>query len=133
MDLLKIGAQLLMNRLGNSEGVTEGGIMSALGKLLPTDAGGDIDLSALISQFSGNGLAGLASSFLSDGDNSSISISQIMSIFGESKVDQFANDINVDKTQAAEGLAGMLPDLIDMQSKGGSLLGSLGSIGKLFS
>ncbi len=131
MEILKIAAQLLMNHLGKLD-LNENSVVNALAKLLPTN-GGDLDISGLLSKFSGGGLGALASSWLGDGDNSSILPNQILSIFGDNKVDEFANDLNIDKNAATKGLASIIPDLIDMKSQGGSLLDNLGGIGKLFS
>jgi len=62
---------------------------------------------------------------------------------GDSKVSQFAQSLNLDQSTASDGLASMLPELIDSNSKGGSLLESAGgdllgsvakgALGKLFS
>ena len=131
MDLLKIGAQLLMSKIGGGA-LNEGGVMSALSKLLPTN-GGELDLGSLVSKFSGGGLMSMASSWLGDGDNEAVGSSQILDIFGEDKVSEFASELNIDKGAAAEGLSGMIPDLISKQSEGGSLLGGLGALGKMFS
>lgn len=138
MDLLKIGAQLFMSKLGsNGSNLDLSSVVSSLGNLLPTN-GGDLDLGALVGQMQSGGLASLASSFLGNGSNDSFSASQLMGMLGESKVGEFASSLNMDKDTAAEGLSNMIPDLIDKQSEGGSLLSGLAAssakdiLGKFF-
>jgi uncharacterized protein YidB (DUF937 family) len=124
---MKIATQLLMNKLGGSNsGLTETILSAALSKLMPTNSGGDLDLGGLLSQLNGGGLAALASSWLGDGANSPISGSQIADLFGQSKISSFANEIGVDEATATNGLSDIIPDLIDSNSNGGSLLDSVG-------
>ncbi len=139
MDLLQIGAQLLQSKLGSN--IQTGDIASALSGLL---GGDNFDIGSLISKIQGNsGLASMAASWLGDGANSAMSGSQVMDIFGKDKVSEFASKLNIDEGTASNGLADMLPQLIDKASSGGSLLesamgsmggagGLMGMVGKLF-
>ncbi|MCW8974065.1 MAG: hypothetical protein OQL10_00005, partial [Sedimenticola sp.] len=78
MDLIKLGTDLLMEKLGGS--VDSNSISTALSGLLG-GSDGNINLSGLISQFAQSGdLMGLANSWLGDGKNQSISADQIMSV-----------------------------------------------------
>lgn len=136
MSLLNMAAELFLKQMGASGGgLNLQSVMGALQKLLPAN-GGELDLARLISLFSsqGGGLAAMASSWLGDGTNQSISASQIMSVLGEGKVADFAAQLGLQKNSAAEGLARIVPDLIDKNSKGGEILGNIaGSVlGKLF-
>ena len=127
MDLLNIATKLFMQKLGaGAGGLSEGVVGKALGDLLG-GSGGDIDPGPIISKLDGGGLASLAESWLGDGSNSGISPQQIMSLFGESQIGSFASNLNLDASTATDGLAGMLPDLIDSNSKGGGLLDAVGS------
>ncbi len=120
MDLLQIGAQLLQSKLGSN--IQTGDIASALSGLL---GGDNFDIGSLISKIQGNsGLASMAASWLGDGANSAMSGSQVMDIFGKDKVSEFASKLNIDEGTASNGLADMLPQLIDKASSGGSLLES---------
>lgn len=139
MDLLKIGAQLFMSKIGASGGdldLTK--VISSLGALLPQNESGDLDIAGLVSKMQGGGLASLATSFLSDGPNEGFSIDQITGLLGDSKINSFASSLNIPKDTALSGLTSMIPDLVDKQSEGGSLLGSIGGsvaknmLGKLF-
>ncbi len=139
MDLMQIGAQLLQSKLGSN--IQTGDIASALSGLL---GGDNFDIGSLISKIQGNsGLASMAASWLGDGANSAMSGSQVMDIFGKDKVSEFASKLNIDEGTASNGLADMLPQLIDKASSGGSLLesamgsmggagGLMGMVGKLF-
>jgi len=140
MDLLKTAAQLFMNKLGDGgSGLNVESVTSGLQKLLPTN-GGDLDLSSLVSMFTNNsgGLAAMASSWLGDGGNKDLDISSVLSLFGDSKVTEFAEGLGLNKEQAASGLSNMIPDLIDKGSEGGSLVGNIGAklgsdlLGKFF-
>ena len=126
MDIIQIGAQLLQSKLGSN--LQTGDIASALGGLL---GGDNFDIGSLISKIQGNsGLASMAASWLGDGANSAMSGSQVMDIFGKDKVTEFASKLNIDEGTASNGLADMLPQLIDKASSGGSLLDSaMGSMG----
>jgi len=97
-----------------------------LSSLLPTNSSGDLDLGGLLGQMNGGGLASLAASFLGDGANDNMSGSQITDLFGQSKVSGFADALGVDESTASNGLSDIIPNLIDSNSKGGSLLDSVG-------
>ena len=106
MALMKIAAQLFMSKLAKqSENMQESGVIS--------------------------GLTSMAASWLGDGNNSPISASQILGLFGDSKVQSFASSLNLDSDTAVSGLAEMLPELLDSNSNGGALLGDAGAGGML--
>ena len=123
---MQIGAQLLQSKLGSN--IQTSDIASALSGLLGGDS---FDIGSLISKIQGNsGLTSMAASWLGDGANSAMSESQVMDIFGKDKVSEFASKLNIDEGTASNGLADMLPKLIDKASLRGSILESaLGSIG----
>ena len=126
MDIMQMGVQLLQSKLGSNIDTSD--IGSALSGLL---GGENFDLGSLMSKIQGNsGLADMAASWLGDGANSAISGSQIMDIFGKDKVSEFASKLNIDEGTASNGLADMLPEVIDKASSGGSILESaMGSMG----
>lgn len=131
MDLMQIGAQLLQSKLGSN--VQTGDIVPALSGLL---GGDNIDIGSLVSKMQGNGgLASMVTSWLGDGDNTAMSGSQVMDIFGKDKVSEFASKLNIDEGTASNGLADILPQLIDKASSGGSMIesamGSMGGAGGL--
>lgn len=133
MDLVKLGAQLFLQKAGGSSGLDISTVMSALKGLLPTN-GDELDLGSIIGQMNGGGLASMAASWLGNGGNDAISPTQILSMLGEGKISSFASQLGMGEKEATDGLAGMLPELIDKQSSGGDLLKSAGAsiLGKLF-
>lgn len=126
MDLMQIATRLFMQKMGGAGGsLNSDAVQNALGKLL---GGGDgqLDLGDILGKLQGGGLGALAQSWLGDGANNGISAQQILAAFGQGKVNEFAGEIGVTEDQATDGLAGMLPELIDKHSSGGSLLDSVG-------
>ena len=129
MDLMKLGTQLIMSKLGGN--TDENGIASALSGLLGgSGSDGGLDLGSLVSRMteSSGGLGGLVSSWLGDGDNDAISGSQIKDLFGGDKVAEFASKLGVDEDSAADTLAEAVPQMVDKGSSGGSLLDAVGGI-----
>lgn len=136
MSLLQTAAELFLRQSGSAAGGLDlQSVMTALLKLLPS-SGGELNIAQLVSMFAsqGGGLAAMASSWLGDGGNQAISPNQIMELLGQGKIADFAQQLGLGTDKAAEGLAGIIPDLIDSNSKGGALLSNAaGSIlGKLF-
>ncbi len=139
MSLINMAAQLFLSKLGSSgDQLDLSSVVTGLQNLLPTE-GGELDLSALVAQFaSGGGLASLASSWLGGGANESLSVSSLLDVLGNEQVSAFAGNLGLSQDTAAEGLAQMIPELIDSNSEGGDLLGGAvgdmakGMLGKLF-
>lgn len=134
MDLMKLGTQLLAQKLGaNASSDT---ISNALGSLLnqqqnqQQDAQQSSGLSGLVSSLSENGgMAGAVQSWLGDGDNEAISGDQLEQALGSDQISNFAAQLGVDQQTASNGLAEALPQLIDQSSSGGNLLDKVGGIG----
>ncbi len=135
MDLMKIGTQLILSKLGG--GASEGGIASALSSLLGGgNSDGGFDLSSLVSGMlnnkdsgdSGGGIADIVGSWLGDGDNDAVSGSQIKDILGGDKISEFASKLGIDEDTAADSLAEAVPQMVDKGSSGGSLLDSVGGL-----
>lgn len=138
MSLLQMAAQLFLDKTDGSTGLDVGTVGSALNNLLPGD-GNDLNIGALVSQFGSGDLASMVGSWLGDGDNDSITGNNIIDALGSDKVASFASELGIDTNKASEGLAGMIPELINKNSSGGSLLDSVGGaggvaslVGKLF-
>lgn len=128
MSLLQMAAQLFLDKSGGSTGLDVGTVGSALNNLLPGD-GNDLNIGALVSQFGSGDLASMVGSWLGDGDNDSITGTNIIDALGSDKVASFASELGIDTNKASEGLAGMIPELINKNSSGGSLLDSVGGAG----
>ncbi len=132
MDLMKIGTQLLMSKLG---GGNESALTSALGGLLGGGKSSGMDLGGLMSKMQGNGTSGgltdLATSWLGDGDNASVSHDQLREMFSGDQLSAFASKLNVDESTALGGLSAALPSMVDKGSTGGSLLDMVGGVSGL--
>lgn len=129
MDLMKIGTQLLLSKLGGGSGGNDTA-MSALSGLMGDSKGG-IDLGNIVSKMQGGDMASIASSWLGKGSNESIGTEQLRGLFGKDKIAQFASQLGTDEDSALNGLSEALPNMIDQGSPDGSLLDSLGGIGGL--
>jgi uncharacterized protein YidB (DUF937 family) len=129
MDILQLGSQLLSEKLGLQ--IDSATVASALSDLLG-DGQGSIDLSGLARKIASSGdLANVVSSWLGDGANRAISADSILGVLGENSVTSFASSLGTDTGTAAEGLAEVLPQLMDQASSGGSLLDAAGGVGGL--
>ena len=123
MDIIELGTQLLNERLGLSADPAT--IASALRSLLG-DGDGKIDLAGLASRMAGGNLDNILQTWLGDGNNAPISAQDILGLFGQGQVSEFAATVDTDTDTAAAGLADVLPRLVDKASSGGNLLESLG-------
>ena len=123
MSALSTIAELLLKQLGDKSPVAGlDSLLPALQNLLPINDG-ELDLPALIEQFTSNGsLMALATSWLGDGANSPISGSQLASVLGEGKISQFAEQIGVDTSAATDALSSVIPAFIDGNSEGGNIM-----------
>lgn len=133
MSLIETAAELFKQHLGESgSNLDVSSIVSALSGLLKTE-NGELDLGALLSQVQSGDLADMAASWLGNGGNAPMSVDNIMNLFGDDQLNDFASQLNIGKTEAADGLSGMIPKLIDAKSEDGNLAGiASGILGKLF-
>jgi len=122
VDLLKLGQQLLGDKLGDNAG----GMMEALSGLTSGDG---LDLDGIMEKMKAGGLGDQLESFLGDGENQEISADQVKSAFGEDGLANVANKLGVDTDSAASQLKDILPGLLDKASSGGNLMESLTSGG----
>ena len=114
MDLMKMGMDLLGDKLGDA-----GGIMEALGGL----TGGDgLDLGGIADKLKQGGLGDQVDSWMGDGDNLPVSADQVKEAVGEDKLSEMAGKLGVDSDGAADKLSQMLPSVMDKASSGGNLL-----------
>ena len=145
MDLMKIGTDLLMSKLGAS-GADGGQISEMLGGLL---GGGDTpDLGGLLASLKGGGAADAVSSWLGSGENQPLDTGALTEALDGDKLAGMASKLGVEQNDLLGGLSDMIPQLIDKASPNGELLdlgqlmeglqggggagGIMGMIGKLF-
>jgi len=123
MDLMKMGQQLLADKMGDKAG----GIMDALSGL----TGGNLDMGSLMGKLKEGGLGSQVESWMGDGDNEPVSAEQLKSALGEEQMAAASEKMGVDADSAAQQMSEALPDLADKFSGGGSLLDSSGLMDKL--
>ena len=121
MDLLKMGQELLGDKLGDA-----GGIMDALSGLT---SGEGLDIGGIVEKLKSGGLGDQVTSWLGDGENEPVSAGQITNALGADKISEMASKLGVDSSSAAETLSQAVPSLMDKMSSGGNLLEGLGEGG----
>jgi uncharacterized protein YidB (DUF937 family) len=126
MDIIPMATQLLNDKLGLQ--LDSATVSSALSGLMGDGQGG-IDLAGLAGKMSQSGEFGsLLNSWLGDGANAAISADSLVNMFGEGGLSQFAGALGTDTNSAAQGLAEVLPQMMDQVSSGGNLLESVGGL-----
>jgi len=129
MDFKGMATKMLMEKV---RGASDNGTStSALGELF--SGNGKFDIADILGKFTGAGgeIERKAKSWLGDGANDSISASQLKDVMGEEKIEAFAAKLGIDRDEASDGLAELIPELIDKSSRGGSLLDSVSGAGGL--
>jgi uncharacterized protein YidB (DUF937 family) len=96
-------------------------------------------LGSLTAAFQQHGLGNIVQSWLGSGQNLPISADQVKQVLGAGTLESMAQKAGVAMPEAASVLAGLLPQVIDKVSPGGTapssndLGGLLSSVGKMFS
>ncbi|MCP4396048.1 MAG: DUF937 domain-containing protein [bacterium] len=78
-------------------------------------------LQGLIKSFQENGLGEHIASWVSTGENVSISDEHIKNVFGDDQLGQISSQLGVSENEAAGGLAEMLPKVIDQLTPDGQM------------
>ena len=86
-----------------------------------SSSGTSSGLGSVLGALQSKGLGDVVSSWISTGENKSISPDQLQSALGQEKVSQFAKQAGVSGSEASAALAGMLPSLVDKLSPDGKL------------
>ncbi len=115
MDLMKMGQQLLGDKLGDNAG----GMMEALSGLT---SGEGLDLAGIKDKLTAGGMGEQVNSWLGDGENQAVSPDQVKNALGADGVAQVAEKLGVDSDTAASQLGDILPGLMDKASSGGDLM-----------
>lgn len=127
MDIMNLASGLIANKLGVDQNTINGALNGLIGD------GDQFDLGSLVSNLQSGDLADVASSWLGDGENASISTDQIQNLLGGDKISAAASQLGTSEGSLLETLQEALPQMIDQGSSGGSLLDSVGGIGGLAS
>lgn len=123
------GGGLLGGLLGGGQQQQSGGLAGMLGGLL---SGGQQDnnsvangLSSITGMLSQLGLGDQVNSWIGTGDNKSINAQDIQSSLGSNgTLAELANSAGVSETEAAGGLAELLPELVNKLTPNGKIDGS---------
>lgn len=78
-------------------------------------------MAGLIQAFQNKGLGEQVASWIGTGQNLPISPEQIKSVLGGDQLGQIASQLGMDEQQAASGLAGLLPQVIDKVTPNGQM------------
>ncbi len=95
-------------------------------------------LSGLIEKFQKNGLGEVVSSWIGTGANQPISANQISNALGTENITQMASNAGVSENQMSDGLASIIPQIIDKLTpdgkvpEGGMLENSLSALAGKF-
>ena len=123
MDLMKMGQQLLGDKMGDQAG----GMMEGISGL----TGGKLDMGSLMSKLTEGGLGEQVKSWMGDGENAPVSADQLKAALGEDQIAAASEKMGIDSDSAAQKFSEALPDLTDKFSSGGSLLDASGLAEKL--
>ncbi len=86
-----------------------------------SNKGGNGGLAGLVQAFQQNGLGEQMNSWISTGQNLPISPDQIKAALGSGQLGQIAGQLGMNESQAAGGLADLLPQVIDKLTPNGQL------------
>lgn len=126
MDLMKLGTELLMNKLGSADNDS---VSAMLGKLLSGREENGGGLGGIIAAMQEKGLGDIVESWLGDGDNADIAPEQVKEVVGEQQIAEMAASVGADEETILDTLKDALPQIIDKSSSGGSLLDDIGGLG----
>ncbi|MFC1833136.1 YidB family protein [Thermodesulfobacteriota bacterium] len=99
---------IVSNVLGSNE---QGNLLeTVMGFLQSSDSGG---LSGLVNQFQDSGLGDTISSWIGTGSNQPISPEEMQQAMGAGQINRIAEQMGVSSEEASNGLADMLPQIVD--------------------
>ncbi|HHR6079558.1 TPA: YidB family protein [Providencia alcalifaciens] len=78
-------------------------------------------LSGVVDKFNTEGLGGIVSSWIAEGENLPVNASQLMQVFGNSEIQELAQRVGLDPQQATDMVAKYLPTIVDSASPNGVL------------
>ncbi len=125
-DLLKIGASMIQNSDNESTtGLDSSLITNALGSIFGSNSeDGSLDLSSIISNVTNGDLGETISSWIGNGENLPIDADKVTELIGSDKLEEFAQNLNIDLDTAKSELANVLPNLVDQATNEDSSLAS---------
>lgn len=112
-DIVKAGSQLLGGS-GQGSGLME----QVLGIINDPRTGG---LPGLVEMFRNKGLGDAVSSWIGTGENSPVSGDEVAGTFGSDRIGEIARGLGVSESEASQGLADLLPQVIDRLTPDGTV------------
>jgi len=112
-----------------NEGDRNMGILDSVTQALGEQAGGGLadllkdqgGVGGLVEKFGQNGMGDLAASWVGKGGNLPVSAEQIAQVIGSGPIADFAKSIGISPEQAADTIAGLLPEAIDRLTPAGDV------------
>ena len=98
------------NAVSSIMGSTTKPLASQILQMIQQQPGG---LSGLVQNFRDKGLGGLATSWVSTGENLPISADQIQHVLGSTQVEQLAAKVGISPEAASSQLSQLLPTIVD--------------------
>jgi len=121
MGLLDMVGGLLGQGVQAQQGVQDQGgnpLMGAVMGLIQNHPGG---IQGLLAQFQEKGLGDQVASWVGTGANQPIGGDQLQAALGSDQLQQLAGQMGISHDEAASGLAGLLPQVVDKLSPEGNL------------
>jgi len=126
--LINLAVNMLQSKLGIDADKIKAGINA-----LFSDG---FDVSKLLSLAQNSDIASIVSSWIGSGSNMPIDANKVKELFGEHKIQEFANITGVEPEHAADALKDIIPEVVDKATPNGddilSNLGGLGDLAKKF-
>lgn len=108
----------VLGRLGGGNQPRSGNLLLQLALSMLRQNGG---LEGILGKFRESGLSHQADSWVSTGQNMSISADQLQNVFGPSTISELASRLGVSEQQAGSEMAQVLPEVIDRLTPEGQL------------
>jgi uncharacterized protein YidB (DUF937 family) len=106
------------NAVSSIMGSTTKPLASQILQMIQQQPGG---LSGLVQNFRDKGLGGLATSWVSTGENLPISADQIQHVLGSTQVEQLAAKVGISPEAASSQLSQLLPTIVDKLTPSGQM------------
>ncbi|GAB1437551.1 YidB family protein [Providencia sp.] len=78
-------------------------------------------LTGVVNKFNEQGLGGIIASWISEGENLPIDVSQLVQIFGSVNIQELAQKVGLEPQETSEMIAKYLPQLVDSATPNGEL------------
>lgn len=118
MGLLDTLAGQILGSLTNANNGQQSALLEAIGGMLTQQPAG---LAGLVAAFNEQGLGGAMASWISTGQNETISPTQLQSVLGSDQLSAIAAKLGFSTDEASGHLAALLPQVIDKLTPDGKL------------